>query len=406
MKSLRIIAPFAVAIACTFSIGLTAIAKEITPQSNPSTSAPDWTPVEMRATISPSSCHGSDGLTSLVYEIILTNYKSAPVPLKSFQVFAEKAEGKPLLSLNSKQLSELLLSPAKSKDSTLAPGAVALLFVNVVLDKDATVPEKLINQLTYENSSKSGDTTKTTTDTLNVDKRSPIVIGPPLIGERWLASGGYAGRSGHRRSLFPIGNGMKCAQRFAIDWVQLDEKNRLFAGDKKAVESFFCYGKPVIAVADGTVYGVVDKFPNQPTFVPSGSSEYPGGNSITLKLNDNAYGFYAHLKPGSIRVKEGDRVKKGDVIALLGNAGNSDGPHLHFHITETPEILGSNGVPYVFEEFDITGETTEEEIDNNFSNGRSLNIGKAVQPGKHARQLPREGVLLNFPEAKSHPESK
>ena len=126
--------------------------------------------------------------------------------------------------------------------------------------------------------------------------------------------------------------------------------------------------------------------------------EHPGGNTITLKISDNAYGFYAHLKPGSIKVKEGDRVEKGQMIASLGNVGNTDGPHLHFHITESPDVLGSNGIPYAFEQFDLSGETTEAEFMKNFYSGGILKIDKATQPGTHKKQLPKEGNVVSFPE--------
>lgn len=74
---------------------------------------------------------------------------------------------------------------------------------------------------------------------------------------------------------------------------------------------------------------------------------YPAGNQVTLDLGNNRYAMYAHLKPDSIKVKVGDKLKRGDQIGQMGSSGNSTAPHLHLHVTDSPYVLGSNGVPYV-----------------------------------------------------------
>ncbi len=81
--------------------------------------------------------------------------------------------------------------------------------------------------------------------------------------------------------------------------------------------------------------------------------ETVGGNYVALDLGGNRFAFYAHLQPGSIKAKVGDRVRKGQVLALLGNSGNSTEPHLHFQVTDGNSPLGSEGLPYVFD----SGET-------------------------------------------------
>ncbi len=83
--------------------------------------------------------------------------------------------------------------------------------------------------------------------------------------------------------------------------------------------------------------------------------ENADGNHIVLDLGDGSYAFYAHLEPGSITVKAGDRVTQGQQIGRLGNSGSSDGPHLHFHVMDHPSALVADGLPYVFARFDLTG---------------------------------------------------
>ena len=45
------------------------------------------------------------------------------------------------------------------------------------------------------------------------------------------------------------------------------------------------------------------------------------------------------MQPGSLKVKVGDTVKTGQVLGLLGNSGNTDSPHLHFHVMDGPSPL-------------------------------------------------------------------
>jgi murein DD-endopeptidase MepM/ murein hydrolase activator NlpD len=75
------------------------------------------------------------------------------------------------------------------------------------------------------------------------------------------------------------------------------------------------------------------------------------GNHIVQDLGDGNYALYAHVQTGSVRVKPGDQLSSGQVIALLGNTGNSDAPHLHFHVMSTPDPLRSDGLPFVFSSF-------------------------------------------------------
>src|SRR5262249_10535530 len=121
-----------------------------------------------------------------------------------------------------------------------------------------------------------------------------------------------------------------------------------------------CYGADVLAVADGEVTALkTDVATNVPHADGSVSApmtrENGAGNFIGLKIDDEHYAFYAHLEPGSIRVTLGQQVKQGEVVARLGNPGNASGPHLHFHICDSNNLNGSQGLPYVFERFELEG---------------------------------------------------
>jgi murein DD-endopeptidase MepM/ murein hydrolase activator NlpD len=79
-----------------------------------------------------------------------------------------------------------------------------------------------------------------------------------------------------------------------------------------------------------------------------------GGNHVALDIGGGKYALYAHAQPGSLKVKVGDHVKRGQVLALLGNSGNSTEPHVHFQIADGPTFLSSEGVPYATS-FEVVG---------------------------------------------------
>ena len=152
--------------------------------------------------------------------------------------------------------------------------------------------------------------------------------------------------------------GVPCfAQRFAIDWVRVGPNGETYSGEFKDNRSFHAYGTEILAVADGVVGGlkdgILENVPGRTSRAVPITLETVGGNYVALDLGGNRFAFYAHLQPGSFKVKLGDRVRKGQVLALLGNSGNSTEPHLHFQVTDGNSTLGSEGLPYVFD----SGET-------------------------------------------------
>ena len=107
-------------------------------------------------------------------------------------------------------------------------------------------------------------------------------------------------------------------------------------------------------MADATVSMVRDGLPDAPPheIAPPHpiTKETFGGNLVVLELDRHHWAVYAHLQPGSLRVKQGDRVRRGDVIARVGNSA-SESPHLHFHVVDGPDPFSSEGVPFAFDEF-------------------------------------------------------
>ena len=76
---------------------------------------------------------------------------------------------------------------------------------------------------------------------------------------------------------------------------------------------------------------------------------------MIIKLGNGVFAAYAHLKPGSVRVRVGQRVRAGQVLGQLGNSGETSGPHLHFQLMTRPSVADSDGLPFVLDEFRLDG---------------------------------------------------
>lgn len=363
----------------------------------------NWTFIGSLVTTSPRPFKGSEGKYHLLYELVLTNFNRDTVALDSIDIKDGDNPDKVVTTLSGKALETAALNTNKSgKSTTMGPTQSKIVFINIDVDKESDIPARLTHQIRYHALTGKDRTAKEQyTPAFAVSKKKAVVISSPLRGKGWFAAGGYASMLGHRRSLFPLDNKLQCAQRFAIDWIQISDDDYSTKKDVKNLDNATCFKKTIHSVSDGVVVGVVNKFENQPMHVPSGDRYHPGGNSITIKNDDGYYAFYAHILKDSAKVKAGDRVKCGDVIALLGNSGNSTGPHLHFHLTDGPAPLAADGIPYVFDKFAVTGKV--DDIDTFFKNddvGNKQTILKDDKAGEHTGELIREGSVVDFAESK------
>ncbi len=191
-------------------------------------------------------------------------------------------------------------------------------------------------------------------------------------------------------------------ERFAIDFLQLDQQGRLFVGPGKELKSYPAFGAEVLAAAGGTVVSAHDGRPEQ---IPGAVAKdvatlhVAGGNNIVVDIGGGRFAFYAHLQPGSLRVKPGDKVVTGQVLALLGNSGNTDAPHLHFHVMDGPLPLKANGLPYAFTRFTGRGVVTGEDLPRLMlllSKGEVAPIDKSALAGPHVDQLPLNLQVIDF----------
>ena len=147
-------------------------------------------------------------------------------------------------------------------------------------------------------------------------------------------------------------------QRFAFDFLGVNEAGQTHKGTGEANEDYFSYGKEILAPADGVVTEVIDGVRDNR---PGSMNPYSAlGNAVFIQHAENEVSVLAHLKPGTIQVKVGDRVTAGQILGLCGNSGNSSEPHLHYHLQNTPVIQDGTGIKCFFQRVRVrVGDTVE-----------------------------------------------
>lgn len=403
-KALALAATAAILVACSSSTEPTASETSSTPTSSEGAEpirgpvAPKATPLVGSVLADPIPVPGTDGRVHLAYEVQLTNVLDQEVTLGSLGVLDRDVL---LRELNGEQLADQTRILGTSTPTTkIGPAQTAVVWMDVTLDKDAAVPERLVHavglSLPQPKPPLFPATMTIDIAPTAVQARKPLVISPPLTGPDWLNGDGCCGMSAHRLALNPIDGQLWAAERYAIDYVQLQPDGRLFSGDQAKLESYPYFGADIHAVSDGPVVAVVDGLPEQvPGKSPTGLPlDQYAGNHIIQDLGDGNYAMYAHIKTGAVKVKVGDRLTAGQVIGSVGNTGNSDAPHLHFQVMSTPDPLRSNGLPFVLTEFRLDSRLSES-ADGLLSGGPG-----PMQPGFTARDeknvMPMELDVMTY----------
>ena len=309
-----------------------------------------------------------NGRDSLCYELYIVNMGSSPLELSRVEVLDGASV---LLDQSGAALSAVLkhtaktpgtktAAPAVGAEGLIGPGEQIVFYAWVDLSKGSAAPKEIRHALTLKEQG-AEEALRIVAQPIQI-KPATVVIESPLRGSNWLAGNGPGNVSGHRRGIIPIDGSARVPQRFAIDWVEVNKEGKTYSGDATKNESYFCYGQKVHAVAHGVVTEVKDGIPQN---VPGEDSravpitlETVGGNHVILDIGNGVFAFYAHLQPGSLKVKLGDHVKAGQVLALLGNSGNSTEPHLHFHLIDRGSPLGGEGLPFAYPAYSLLGTGT------------------------------------------------
>ena len=146
------------------------------------------------------------------------------------------------------------------------------------------------------------------------------------------------------------------SQRFAHDLIMVKD-GKSHTGEGKALTDYYCYGQPILAPADGIVVTAVDSLPNQD--IGSRDPNHAAGNHVVIDHGNHEFTLLAHMQPHSLRVKPGQHVKRGDVLGLAGNSGNTSEPHLHVHLMNGPSMSDADGLPMPFTNYLVDGKPVE-----------------------------------------------
>ncbi|MHA1719922.1 MAG: M23 family metallopeptidase [Promethearchaeota archaeon] len=153
------------------------------------------------------------------------------------------------------------------------------------------------------------------------------------------------------------------SQEFAMDFIKLDENLKFLENLKLKNEKMSYYKSAIYSIADGKVVDCYDGVPENPTtgeimfqdpdkrkdliekhgFIPA-----LAGNYVVIEHKFGEYSFYAHLALETVKVQKNQNIRKGEIIGLLGNSGNSSAPHLHFQLTNNLDPFKGRGLPCYF----------------------------------------------------------
>jgi hypothetical protein len=360
-----------------------------------------FTPLSARVLHAPEPVRGGDGLEQLAYELVLSNDSVFPPRAVTVRQVIVKAGGKTVQILSGKKLKELMAPFGEVTDktprTTLGPGGTAKVLIDITYPAGAKLPRRLSQELVVSPGPRgSVELSRFPTASTAVGTDKAMVVAPPLRGPGWVVINGCCDEyTSHRSSLLSINGVLREGERYAIDFVQMTSAGRITEGPGDTLADYPFYGDEVIAATAGTVVGVRDGLADGPIDFELAAREAgdAGGNHVVVKVGPGVYAFYAHLIPGSVMVKVGQRVKVGQTLGLLGNSGNSNAPHLHFQLMDGPSPLGSEGIPYRFSSFTAEGRLTN--FPYFFVLGKKARLSAAPRGAKQA-QLPLNLQVVDF----------
>ncbi|MFN0181304.1 MAG: M23 family metallopeptidase [Gemmatimonadales bacterium] len=349
---------------------------------------PGMVPFDVRASKGPTPVRSGDR-DHLVYELRVTNLARRGGAIKRLEA---RVGGTVLAAWEGDSLRRHTTRIGESGDGRVIPaGRQSLVYLHVAVAPGAA-PAAIEHRffVTHADSLDAGSVDTLSGVTVPVARQTAVVVRSPLKDGPWVAVNGPGNASGHRRTVIPLEGLARIPQRFATDWIKLGPDGQGWKGDSTKNENWYGYNMPLLAVASGTVVavkdGIIENVPFSPKMAVPITLETVGGNHVILDLGNGNYGFYAHIIPGTIPVKVGDKVKAGQEIGRLGNSGNSTAPHLHFHLGDANSPLGTEGIPFLIEEYAYQGRVT------NFL-GAWTPSGTTVDK---KRELPLENEVVRF----------
>ncbi len=333
------------------------------------------------------------------YELSVLNNRRIPLILKKVEVYNTKTPESPIAEFNSEYLNKRFKRHGMDrKDNPLELKGNQFGIINIwlSLNESSAIPLQVFHKLIFERIKDNGETTIHTFEAaiINIAQPTELSLSAPFNKGKWLY-----GINSHRDSRLITDGKASYPQRYAIDWLMIDEEGLIVKNEIINNKNWTSYGVELLAVANGTVVdikdGIIENTPLTGEMAVPLTRETFTGNYVVIDIGNNIYAFYAHLIPNELKVKIGDQVTQSQVIGLLGNSGSSDAPHLHFHLeTKSKTTLGGEGVPYYFKEFSQLKKYTDNEFDTLFE---QLNVPlNMLKPSKRFNELPIGNGIVEF----------
>jgi hypothetical protein len=384
----------------------------------------DFAPIASSVLTRPTPVKATDGRFHIVYEVVLTNNTPFTMGVEGFEVRDARTRrvlanlSGPTLAANMgpvagppatdtdnppdlKPTAGLVEDAASDAATTMASSQTSVVWLDLKVSSPR--PRLLEHRIVASSRPPPGPQFSFSGLVGRVQTGgAPVVIGPPVGRGIWVADEGCCTNPTHHRRALPAFNGeLLAVNRFAIDWVLVDSQHRAWIGDPTRLSSYLSYRQPLIAAASGTVVSAHDGVPNNPPQgVLTGSPPIQdfAGNYVSIRIAPRRYLLYAHMVPGSVRLRKGQEVRRGQVIGLLGNSGNTSTPHLHFQVSDRPGFAPVDSLPYVFSRFTFLGQITDEFSDETLAERPTGDLAFAPAPPPRLRrqEMPLDRNVLRF----------
>ncbi len=362
-------------------------------------------PVDLHVSFVPPPFRG-DGQLGLAYELRLANFRNIELTLTQVDVFPLEDRTHSLLSLAGPDLVQCLLRPGKppgmERPELLAGGEFAVVMLWVIMDPGQPVPSSIAHRATFRLVRGDGSKSELPVEgaVIYPPAQTLLPVCPPLGRGRWLMANGPGMLGEHRLFLHSLDGRASNTQRLASDWMLLGPDGRLVKDDPEDNADWYSYGEPVLAVADAIVVDAADGIPeNVPLSderaVPN-KRETMTGNYVVLNLAEDTFAFYGHLQPGSVRVQVGDHVRAGQELGRIGNSGNSDAPHLHFHVANGSDPLSGEGLPFSLTSFAVLEVLDVPFWERMLVENEPWEQTVAAEPKLHEAEMPVGEAIIEF----------
>ena len=343
------------------------------------------------------------GRNHLVHELWISSRSSAAITLSGVTVLSQTGT---VADYQEADLPQRVGRPGLPRNHPtpllLEPQQQAIVYFWTPLDRDAPLPLRVSHRVAMTLAGSSSPQTALATGgaTTVLPPDDVEVLDAPLRGPGWVAVYEPSMAGGHRTAIYTTDGAHRIPGRFAIDWIRLlPGATRLDPTSRPPDWNGF--GAEVFAVRDARVAAAVDGHPDadaegKPRVAIT--RENAAGNYVSLDLGNGRFAFYEHLQQGSVSVKVGDRVARGQPIARVGSSGSvSSGPHLHFHVSNGNSTLAAEGMPFVLRAFRVRGV---------FASIAAFAKGEAAVPNPggleadRSLERPASSAIVDFPVAR------